>query len=265
MKNQSFLNCCNEKNLKDLFYYNKKPKGETDFGIKRYKRKYKICKNCNHMFSYFNFNLKNLYNKKYSENAYGNKEKILNTFNKIISLPLTRSDNKNRVKRCLKYLNKNNLIFDVGCGLSVFLFELKKKGFKVSGLEPDKNLFLHSKNMIKKNIFNKSIEKFKLKKTKKFDFISLNKVLEHIPYPENTIKRIKNILKSNGIFYIEVPDQRAVKFGKNREELMIEHLHVFSKKSLQNLMIRKNFEPIKIRQIKEPSGKYTIYGFFKNK
>ena len=72
-------------------------------------------------------------------------------------------------------------------------------------------------------------------------------------------------MKFNGIFYIEVPDQRAVKFGKNREELMIEHLHVFSKKSLQNLMIRKNFKPIKIRQIKEPSGKYTIYGFFKNK
>ena len=46
---------------------------------------------------------------------------------------------------------------------------------------------------------------------------------------------------------------------------MIEHLHIFSKKSLQNLMIKNNFEIIKLEQIKEPSGKYTIYGFFKNK
>ena len=93
----------------------------------------------------------------------------------------------------------------------------------------------------------------------------MNKVLEHIFYPEQIIKKIKKILRLDGIFYIEVPDQIAAKFGKNREEFMIEHLHVFSKKSLQSLMIRNNFEIIKIKQIKEPSGKYTIYGFFKNK
>ena len=149
--------------------------------------------------------------------------------------------------------------------MSVFLYELKKKGFKIFGLEPDKNLFVHSKNILEKNIFNGSIDNFKLKNKKKFDFISLNKVLEHIFYPEQIIKKIKKILRLDGIFYIEVPDQIAAKFGKNREEFMIEHLHVFSKKSFQNLMIRNNFEIIKIKQIKEPSGKYTIYGFFKNK
>ena len=42
------------------------------------------------------------------------------------------------------------------------------------------------------------------------------------------------ILKFNGVFYIEVPDHVASKYGKNREEFMIEHLHIFSKKSLQN-------------------------------
>ena len=94
--------------------------------------------------------------------------------------------------------------------------------------------------------------------------MSLNKVLEHIADPENIIKKVKKLLKPNGIFYVEVPDQIASKFGKNREEFMIEHLHIFSKKSLQNLLIRNNFKLIKMKQIKEPSGKYTIYGFFKN-
>ena len=264
MKSQSSLECCDKKILKKLFNYLKKPDIETDFGIKAYKRKYMICKNCNHVFSFFNFNLKNLYNSKYSRSAYGNLNKIKDTFDKIIDLPLSKSDNKNRVKRCSKYLRKNTKILDVRCGMSVFLYELKKKGFDVFGLEPDKNLYLHSKKILKKNIFNNSIYQFNVRSKKKFDFLSLNKVLEHIADPENIIKKVKKLLKPNGIFYVEVPDQIASKFGKNREEFMIEHLHIFSKKSLQNLLIRNNFKLIKMKQIKEPSGKYTIYGFFKN-
>ena len=81
-------------------------------------------------FSFFNFSLKNLYYEKYSQNAYGNQKKIKSTFDKIINLPISKSDNKNRVKRCVKFLNKNDKIFDIGCGLSVFLYELKKRVLK---------------------------------------------------------------------------------------------------------------------------------------
>ena len=133
MKSQSSLDCCDKKNLKDLFNYHKKPKGETDFGIKKYKRKYKICKNCNHVFAFFNFELNDLYYEKYSQNAYGNQKKIKDNFNKIINLPISKSDNKNRVKRCIKFLNKNDKILTLG-GFICFLYELKKRGFKVFGL-----------------------------------------------------------------------------------------------------------------------------------
>ena len=73
-----------------------------------------ICVNCNHMFAYFNFELNNLYDEKYSLKAYGNIKKIKITFNKIIQLPFHKSDNKKRVLR-LKYLKKKdqNLILVV--------------------------------------------------------------------------------------------------------------------------------------------------------
>ncbi len=153
MKAQSFLNCCNKKKLKESFFYKKKPKGETDFNIKNYRRKFKKCKNCNHMFSYFNFNLKNLYKKKYSSSAYGDINKIKKNFDKIISLPKKKSDNKNRVYRCIKYINKNDKILDIGSGLGVFLYELSNMGFKVRGIEPDQNLFKHSSSILKKKNF----------------------------------------------------------------------------------------------------------------
>ena len=56
-------------------------------------------------------------------------------------------------------------IYDIGCGLSVFLYELKKK--ITVWPEPDKYLFKHSKNIIGRNIYNSSIEKFSLTKKKK--------------------------------------------------------------------------------------------------
>ena len=45
---------------------------------------------------------------------------------------------------------------------------------------------------------------------------------------------------------------------------MVEHLHVFSKASLKNLMEESKFKILEIKQIREPSGKYTIFGFFQN-
>ena len=95
------------------------------------------------------------------------------------------------------------------------------------------------------------------------DFISINKVLEHIANPNKTIEILSKMLSRNGFLYIEVPDQISSRYGKNREELMVEHLHVFSKKSLTNLIIKHNLTPIEVNQILEPSGKFTIFGFFK--
>ena len=75
------------------------------------------------------------------------------------------------------------------------------------------------------------------------------------------ILKIRKLLKLNGILYLEMQINYLQK--SKREELMVEHLHVFSKISLKNLMVRTNFKILQLKQIKEPSGKYTIFGFFR--
>ena len=72
------------------------------------------------------------------------------------------------------------------------------------------------------------------------------------------------VFKKPNIIYIEVPDVNAIKDkkeGKNREEFALGHHHVFSKKSLYNLFVSCNLKVVKIKSIREPSGKYTLYGF----
>ena len=265
----SSLNCpiCKSNNKYIFFEYFKKPKLETKFNInyKKYYRNYFFCKNCNHFFSNKNFFSKKFYEQNYSLSTY--KKKIKKIFDKILKLSNKKSDNNQRVKRILRYKKKYQKInttrlLDIGSGIGIFPFKMsKQKSWKVTSLEPDEESSKH----IRKNLNIETINNEFLKanfKGRKFNFITLNKVIEHIESPLLFLKKAKKLITKNGVIYVEVPDGiSASKLGKDREEFMIEHLHVFSKKSLSNLINKAGLKVKLIANILEPSGKFTIYAF----
>jgi len=208
------------------------------------------------------FNLNSLYSKKYSESTYG--KKIYQTFKKIKNLPFSRSDNSLRMKRFKKYFESRKIkvreLIDIGSGIGIFPYSLIKKNLKVACLEPDKNLSNHLEKNLKLKVIKSNILKNEIKK--KYDVVTLNKVLEHINNPFTFMKSIKKIMKNKGTLYLEVPDTAvAAKLGYEREEFFAEHLHGFSRKSLKFLFNHTKLKLKLINSIKEPSGKFTIYCF----
>ncbi len=256
--------CYNKRITQNVLRYNSKPFGETDFKIKKskYKRSYSKCNNCNHYFANHNYDLEKLYKKNYSKLTYGSQKKIFDKFQKIINLPKSKSDNKLRIERVLKDLKKNFICLDVGSGLGVFPYELKKNKIRVHCLEKDKNLNKHLKK-IKLNVVNNSI--FFKKNFLKYDFITMNKIIEHIENPKLFLDKFLNLLKKQGYLYIEVPSISALKskLGKKREEFFIEHFHIFSKKSLENLLKSIYLKIIYVKDVKENSSKYTLVALAK--
>ena len=262
-------NCriCESTNLFKKFEYFKIPKGETVYpGInyEKYHRIYFKCKVCKHYSSYLKMKIDNHYSSTYNKTVYsGNLKK---NFEKINNLPSFQSDNFYRVKRIDDYLNKNNFnkkklkILDVGSGLGIFPYKMSKKNYDVTALDPDKKSCLH----IRKNLKIQTLhgDFFKLRIKKRYNLITLNKVIEHVASPKKMLIKIKKILKKKGLIYIEVPDERASLYGKDREEFHIDHLHVFSKNSLNYLTNKINLKTKFLKSIKEPSGKYTIFGIF---
>ena len=255
---------CNNKKFKVKFFYEEKPKKETYFGIKKkdYKRCYIECSDCNHFYSIMTFNINKLYSKKYSESTYG--KKVLKTFKKIINLPNSRSDNFYRLKRFLKYFKLKNILIkdliDIGSGTGVFPYSLMNQNISITCLEPDINLSKHLSKNLRLNIIRKDFYQINFKK--KYDVVTLNKVLEHVQNPFMFMHKVYKILKKNGIVYLEVPDAiSASKYGKTREEFFVEHLHGFSNLSLKRLFYKTKFKLKIIKNIKEPSGKYTTYCF----
>ncbi len=260
------MNCYNCKKkilLKKKF--SKPPTNEPVYKKKNYFRKLFKCKFCGHYMNVSNVNFKKIYKESYSNISYG--QDIKKKYDFLLSLK-KKSDNFQRVKRIIKFLNFKKMkykILDVGSGFGIFPIELSKKvkNLDIHVIEPDKNNIKFMKKF-KLKVKGKFIENFKSKE--KYDLITLNKVIEHINNPENILKKLnKNMLK-NSIIYIEVPDGEGAaksKEGLFREEFFVDHHHIFSRKSFKDLLSRCRLQTLVMKRIIEPSKKYTLYAFAK--
>ena len=243
-----------------LFEYNEPPLGETIFNkidYKKYNRKLYRFLPSNHISSYHNQDMESIYEGNYIKSTYENEFKIKTIFNRIINLPNNKSDNFGRFNYIKNYYESNLPkkefpdVLDIGSGLGVFPYLLNKNNWKCTALDPDHSCVKHIKN----NVGVETIcgDFLKVYPTKKYDIITLNKVLEHIIDPVIMLKKTKDWLKKNGFIYIELPDgEEASKFGSNREEFFIEHYHAFSVASTAILVSRSGFKIIKIERLKEP-------------
>ena len=252
---------CEKSKFKILFDYKKRPNNEKNFSIKgKYYRAFYQCNLCNHVTAFHRFKINDIYKKDYLNLTYQNESGIEKRFKYITNLPLKKSDNKNRALRITNFLKKKISLLDVGSGTGVFLHEMKKLSHNVRGLELDERYanFLKQKKI---KVFTKELKKFKT--LKKFDLLTFNKVLEHVYDPLEMLRNCKRLLKQNGILYIELPDVMANNKGKFAGEFCLDHFQLFSLNSLDQIASRSGFKAIKLERIIEPSGKYTVFGFFK--
>lgn len=112
-------------------------------------------------------------------------------------------------------------VFDDGANRGDFAkYIFKKKNFSYTGCEPDKICF---KSYDKKTpkIINSYTENFKPKK--KFDIIYSSHTLEHTDSLLNHIKKLDEILKTNGYIFIDLPNTEQINQEKNiYEEYFVE-------------------------------------------
>ena len=260
---------CNKSDFIFIEKIDKKPFGETDFGInnEKYLRYIVRCTNCDVFNNFHSYNLDNLYETTYNELTYSNS--IKNNYNKILNLPYHKSDNKQRVKRIIEYLTSNNQainkldILDVGSGLCVFLGEIKKHGPKVHCIDPSQVSIDHALENVKVDSAYKG-NFLSVKNNKKYDLITFNKVLEHVVNPAKMLEKAKSLLKENGRIYIELPNgKEALRKDSviNREEFFLEHYTIFTVESVRFLSKISKLKVERIKEIHEPSDKYTLFSF----
>lgn len=132
-------------------------------------------------------------------------------------------------------------ILDIGAGTGDFLFRAKKRGWDVTGVEPNQQ----AKDLALNKGLNFSVNSNSLP-SDYFDVITLWHVLEHVPVLEDQISELKRLLKEDGIIIIAVPNFKSYDAHVYKEHWAAydvpRHLWHFSKTS-----IKKIFSPYGFR------------------
>jgi SAM-dependent methyltransferase len=86
---------------------------------------------------------------------------------------------------------------------------------------------------------------------KQFDVITMFDVIEHLQNPFEDLKKIKELMKPPGILVITTMDSDSIVsrlIGKRLEDFrrIREHLHFFTRKSIEKILRENSFEIIKI-------------------
>ena len=140
------------------------------------------------------------------------------------------------------FLDKKKNILDIGSGTGVSCILLEKKGYNVTGVDPDpKNAQLINSKLKKGKCINSYFEDLKIEN--KVDAVWLTHVIEHLEQPDILLEKCKEWIIPSGIICIAVPDcgnPNMLNHSLNNPY----HVYHFSKNSLKRLFGKSGYDVI---------------------
>ena len=127
----------------------------------------------------------------------------------------------------LGFLTKNNVtsgkMLDVGAGGGEFTYVSSQLGFDSAGIEPNIGYSNYARDQYQANVKTGQLADV----DGKFDVITMFHVMEHIPDPVKTFKKLYDLLNEDGSLFIEVPNIES--FSQSPTNTFFKaHIHYFS-------------------------------------
>lgn len=137
---------------------------------------------------------------------------------------------------------------DIGCGTGHMMYLFSKRGFRSEGQEISKKVAASLSDRFKVYCTDLST----MSTRKKYDFITMSQVLEHIEDPRKFLIDTNRLLKKGGYLMIGVPlisglvpqILRTYWYGLGSGT----HLNFFSEKNLPSLLEQTGFEVVEVRK-----------------
>lgn len=265
---------CKSPEYSVIFSYDKIDQYEKAMGVseKRYFRKWVRCKQCGFYYSIYSRpknTLERIYAIKYRDsNSSWRKDPSEKVFEKIVKLPLRKSETKLRIKWIKENINavcKQGMLklgpppynmLDIGGGTGIFAYEFQDHHWVSHVIDPDKDSsFIETKLNIsymqeyyKPNIFKH-----------KFNLIALIYVLEHLLDPVCFLKTLHCDMAKNSFLFIEVPDAVCFQYRSSEDDLFNStHLWMFDPINLELLLDSCGFKIFRLKQAKMIRGHDAI-------
>jgi 2-polyprenyl-3-methyl-5-hydroxy-6-metoxy-1,4-benzoquinol methylase len=257
---------------------NFRKKNEEDFSVKECKicnsterkLRYSIgyydvveCNNCGVIFLdlYRDFDISKLYSSDY----YLEREEYY--LKNCIVDPSCRIENPNILdfRKGLNFIEsfkKTGRLLDVGCGIGIFLFMAKEKGWDVFGIDVSDYAANFAKERFGIDCFVGSLKKANFPDNH-FDVITLWDVIEHFENPLEELEEIRRILSDDGVILFDTPNVESLMrqiahwiyvltggIFKYPVKKLYHHFHLYyySPRTLRMLLDKAGFEIIEMRK-----------------
>lgn len=126
-------------------------------------------------------------------------------------------------------------VLEYGMGWGVWLYEAKKIGYEVTGVELSERRLAHAKE-----IGIKVISDITQEKEGAHNYIYINQVFEHLSAPTATLQELIRLLHPGGVIHMSVPQGRSIRSKLNNRNWRaskdcvqpLEHINCFNRKTL---------------------------------
>ena len=133
---------------------------------------------------------------------------------------------------------------DVGCSAGYLPFAFKRHGWAAEGLEPTGTFADHGREKFGVAIMTGLLETAKFRK--KYSFITLIHVFEHMTDPHAALRKLRSMLAPDGILYIEVPNVQEF-YGRFEQSCDIAHPYFYSPATLLAVLRMNGFAAAKMQ------------------
>ena len=150
--------------------------------------------------------------------------------------------NTGRVEEIIKEFGNIGKLLDVGCGAGFFIACLRKYGWDVTGTDISKWASKFAREKLGLNVFTGTVEETQF--NEQFDVITMYHILEHLPHPVQSLKRVSEII-TDGVLVIKGPNLASFDrmwHEKNwRGYDLPYHLYHFTPKTYQMILEKAGF------------------------
>lgn len=148
-------------------------------------------------------------------------------------------------KKIGQFIRNGNRVLDVGCGTGDYLLEMAKYNVELNGFDPSDYAIEQARLRLKNKpveLLISDIEDFESKK--KYDFILVSEVLEHIQDDLTALRKIVSCLKLDGLIIISVPFDPSLWVYESHEPY--DDLRRYSKKDLIQLIEKSGLRVLRL-------------------
>ena len=180
-----------------------------------------------------------------------------------------RSDYKLEREKAYSYLYRGifarkirGSVLDIGSGLGLFLSKFKEKGWKVLGTDISPDVAKFSKKLFGVKVLIGDVVNIKLKNAS-FDVITFNGVFEHIYNPTKTLRKVRKLLKADGLLVLAIPNIESLGHsihGSKWHQLQPgRHLYHFSPRTITALLEKEGFTVVRLTHDYKEHNYYSLY------